>query len=579
MTASAIVRKARRLTKDRVLRRWLLSRSWRKRTPPVFDAHRPPYLKDVLPLHPEAIAPAATAAFRSLRGGTPRRSVDIPLPGEPVRLSPGEAGLLFTRPYDDIETQLAVYRFAWLPLLDGAIEPGWVETLWQEFAERLGTPDTDWAWHPYTATERAINILDYGSRYGLPGSVDDTLSLLNRHTTAIAGRLEYFGDHNTSNHLSNNGRGLYRLGLELGLPAARDMGLRILLAEADRIFLRSGVLREGSTHYHLLLTRNYMDVFLAARTHGRPEADRLGELAKQAFAVLPQFLLGGGLPLVGDVSPDSPPAFLACLLPGGDLHDGWAANLSAVDRAAVQRLRDSARGVSTSHLMADGWTRYVAGEWSALWHVAPGGWAPMAGHAHQDTGSFELHWGTTPLFVDPGRGTYGDGGEAAFFVSALAHNTLTIAGHDPYPPNKPYYEEEFRRNVCGLPPRVQQQRDGLSISFDGFRRLRGAGSAERSFSFQRDALTISDTLQGTARLPTVRRLHTPWSTTLVDGSAIITTPIGRFRVEAETPLTVREGKRWTAYGVAEPAHIIEADAAVQLPARLKLHVQRVESGA
>src|SRR5690606_15729932 len=136
-------------------------------------------------------------------------------------------------------------------------DPAWLTLLWQAWAERFGRPDDGWAWHPYSAAERVVNILDFAQRRGLPAPADHTAALLARHAPAIAERLEYFGEHHTSNHLSNNGRGLYRLGLALGLPAATEMGMRILLAEAERIFAPSGVLREGSSHYHLLLTRNY----------------------------------------------------------------------------------------------------------------------------------------------------------------------------------------------------------------------------------------------------------------------------------------------------------------------------------
>jgi len=571
---AAAVRKARRLADDPVLRRWLLSQSWRKRHQQAFEAHRPPYLQGHLPLGHEAVPPATAASFRTLDGGSPQRPVELPLPGETIRLHPGEAGLLFDRPYSDIETQLAVYRFAWLPLLAGSIEEAWTEALWREFEKRFSSPDDSWAWHPYTAAERAINLLDYSAQHGLPGSRNDTLALLNRHVSAIAARLEYFGDHNTSNHLSNNGRGLYRIGLDLGLPAASEIGHRILLAEADRIFRPSGVLREGSTHYHLLLARNYIDAFLAARSQGRPETESFGEIARRALAVLSQLVLPGGLPLVGDISPDCPPAFLACLLPEGDLHSGWAARLSSADRWAVKALRDGAPAVSVDQLASDGWVRFSAGEWSALWHVAPTGWTPAAGHAHQDIGSFEAHWGAMPLFVDPGRGAYGETGEAGFFTSALAHNTLTVAGHDPYPPNKPYYDEEFRRSICGPRPHIQRRDEGVSIFFDGFRRVAGAGRVERSFRFRRDTLTIIDTVEGTARLPVARRLYTPWPTALLEGQAVISTPSGPFQVEAESPLVVTATKRWTAYGVAEPAFLIEATADVPLPTCLTLQVKR-----
>ena len=93
----------------------------------------------------------------------------------------------------------------------------------------------------------------------------------------------------------------------LGLEWAAECGARILEEEAKRIFSSSGVLREGSSHYHLLIARNYADAWLAARRHGRPEAAVLRDITSRAPAVVPWLILPGGMPLIGDVSPDCPP--------------------------------------------------------------------------------------------------------------------------------------------------------------------------------------------------------------------------------------------------------------------------------
>ncbi len=385
-----------------------------------------------------------------------------------MTLEPGSAESLFERKFADLETLLAVHRFAWLPLLGAAADPGWVDALWRAWMARHATPDGSWAWHPYTAAERAVNILDYGRRIGLPGAREVTVALLARHAPVIAGRLEYFGEHNTSNHLSNNGRGLFRLGLDLGMPEYADLGGRVLLAEAARIFAPSGVLREGSSHYHLLLTRNYVDAWLAARACERPEAGALEDVARRSLEAVPCLVLPGGMPLVGDISPDCPPSHLAGLLPGGDLESGWCNLLPPDRRAALAALRASCRPVSPDRAASDGWTRFSAGPWSALWHTPPDGWPPMPGHGHQDMGGFELHHGPHRVLVDPGRGAYGGTGEAARYASSSVHNSLMVDGHDPYPTNRPYYDDVFRHRVAGTGPRIQRERDGVTVDHDGF---------------------------------------------------------------------------------------------------------------
>ena len=48
-----------------------------------------------------------------------------------------------------------------------------------------------------------------------------------------------------------------------------------------------------------------------ARKFDRPETDTLGQIAGRALSVCPLFDLPGGLPLIGDISPDCPPDYLA----------------------------------------------------------------------------------------------------------------------------------------------------------------------------------------------------------------------------------------------------------------------------
>ncbi len=558
-----------------MLRRWVVGAALGRRPGGVaFEPHRPPYLAD-MPLAVGEAEPAFVQPYSTIHANeaaAPRKPLILALPGETVLLAPGDERSLFQREFSDMEARLAAYRFAWLPLMGRTIEPGWVQALWSTFVACFAQPDSSWAWHPYTLAERAINILDYARRSGFPGRPPEVVAQLTQHASAIAGRLEYFGDHNTSNHLSNNGRGLYRLGLALGLPGAIELGKRILLAEAQRIFGPSGMLREGSTHYHLLLTRNYADAFLAARVHARPEAGELAQIVSRGLAVLHHLTLPGGLPLIGDISPDCPPEFLACLLPGGNLASGWTALLAPDERAALEDLRKPLPLTRMEEVTLEGWARFTAGGWAALWHVAPEGWAPMPGHGHQDIGSFEAHWGRMPLIVDPGRGAYGETGDAAFYTSAAAHNGLMIDDHEPYPPNKPYYDSTFRHAICGAPPCIHRLPDGLTMAFEGYRRFPGIGRVQRSFRFDPQALTINDEIEGNGRRSIVRRLHSPWPMERAADGVLLRTPSGDFRIASEGELLVSQVRRWTAYGTPAAAWVVEIASRVDLPARFSMRV-------
>lgn len=566
---SALVRKAQQVFSDPVLRRWLIGRAIGRRPPePPFTPHVPPYLQGVSPL--AGGTGDGGQRFEELAAGRPTAPLELPLPGETIRVSPGEERVLFKTRFADTETLLALHRFAWIPLLGDKADPAWVQALWTAWRETHGVPGDGWAWHPYTAAERAVNILAFGRRHGLPAPIADTVQTLCAHGPAIAERLEYFGEHNTSNHLSNNGRGLYLLGLELGLVECSHMGARLLIEEAKRIFLPSGILREGSSHYHLLITRNYLEAWLAARAHGRPEAATLESIAARALAAVRELSLPGGMPLVGDISPDCPPAFLDGLRGGGG---GWVALLEATDRDALAALQGSVGSVSHPDLKADGWLRAEFGPWTGLWHAAPAGWSSMPGHGHQDIGGFEVHFGAEPVFIDIGRGAYGETGAAAHARSGRAHNTLLVDGLDPYPPNRPYYDDRFRRRTAGPPPVHGAERDGVFLRHTGYSRLPDVGAVERRWSFSDASFSIFDRVEGSGRHRFERLLHTSLPVMQTTGGVVIHGIDTAYRVTADGHLSFEPANRWRAYGMDEPATVIRVRNESALPFQAALKVE------
>lgn len=556
VTLPALLRKGRQLLADPALRTWLVGRmTGRYPAPPIFTVHRPPYVDQMLPLQVEPPSADHLPVFTPpVEPGYP---FEVALPGLVQNLDPAAPAIFFDTPCTDIETELARHRFAWLPLVD-AVPAGWFTSLWSIWRERF--MDTDgWHWHPYTAAERVVNILDGVRRFGTPADTGELTADLARHAPKIADQLEYFGPHDTFNHLANNGRGLYRLGCALSLPKARALGFEILRHEAAQIFLPGGTLREGSTHYHSLYVRNYLDVWLAALRHGYVEqAVVLQETAARLLGAAKTLVLPGGLPLIGDISPDCPPAFLAGIADGVC---AWTATLAAADQDRVRALANTVSAVGIETLQGDGWLRADHGRWSALASAPAAGWPFIPGHAHQDLGSAEVHLDGAPLFVDPGRGAYGESGDAALYRSATIHGTLRIDDSDPYPPNKPYYTDPFRAHVAG-PAAIARHDDGFTLTHGGYRRL-GVETVQRRWRFAANGMRIEDTLSERGRHRLERALVTPLAVAVDGNTAIVD---GRVRVRADgiqprlDPVTV-----WGAYGVGAPGTRIVFETTQNLP--------------
>jgi hypothetical protein len=526
----ALLRKARQVGQDPVLRRWLFERLLDKTPgPPAFKAHCPPYLAS-LELGP---SPQPDQRFATFALSKPAKALVLDLAGLAVTVHPHEAAHLFKRQFDDIEQLLALHRFAWA---DEDCDPDWVALLWQEWLKRFACPDTSWAWHPYTAAERAINLLTFAHRHGLPEPFDASWRGLATHAPAIASRLEYFGPHYTGNHLANNGRGLFRIGTALGWSQATELGGKILLEEAKRIFGPSGMLIEGSSHYHLLLARNYGQAAAWAEQVQWPQAAALQTIAERARFAAGGLFLSGGLPLIGDISPDLPPAKLC---------------------PQFER--------TEADLSADGWHRFEEGDWSLLLYAPPDGWVPMPGHGHQDLGSFELHWRGVPLIVDPGRGRYGDTGEAAEYLSAIVHNNLKFIGRDwktrePRPTNRPYYAPEFRRRIGGTPPSFFRSMQRFELSYP----MNGA-TISRRFVALGNRFIIEDSVAGRGKKVIERSVVIPQPVEIKNTQATFATPMGKIRLTEETALLSESITRWARYGQGQPATILGTHVKARLP--------------
>ena len=570
---SSLIRKIRQLRGDPVLRQWLVGRALgRWPGEPAFTPHKPPYLDGLLTLASET----PSCDFQELPGAEPSAPLILDLAGQTLEVEPGQETALFERHFDDTETLLALHRFAWMADQGGAVDPAWVQALWQAWLEKFAEPSHDWPWHPYTAAERAINILNFARRHGLPGDQQKTLRCLAGHAPLIAERLEYFGDHHSSNHLANNGRGLFILGLTLGLEKAARVGEAILLAEAERIISPSGILREGSSHYHLLVTRNYLEAWLCARRHDQASVQVLKDVASKLLAAASIFDMPGGFSVVGDISPDCPPAYLTSILSGSN--DGWLGTLDDEERVAFLALRDVYRK-APSKTINDGWVSGQFANWCGLWHADPEGWSHMPGHGHQDIGSFDLNYGNEAVIIDPGRGAYGETGGAARYRAGEMHNALQVDGADPFPANKPYYDERFRRKISREGLKLRKTETGIGVRHHGFSRLKGVGAHERTWHFDGGRVVVSDALEGSGKHTQTRTLITPLEVSPAGKDFILSGANSRFRIScADSNVTARVVPitRWLAYAKGVPASALIFTSSDALPFSGEISILKVD---
>ena len=279
-----------------------------------------------------------------------------------------------------------------------------------------------------------------------------------------------------------------------------SLGCEILLAG---ILAPSGILNEGSSHYHLLYTQRYIDVWFHAERHKRSERTQFADIAQRMLAVAAHLAVNGRFPLIGDISPDCTPQYLEGLWQGLDEPPGWVGRLSKEEWQALMALRAGASSVDLDQLRRDGWLRHQHGHWTGLWHSSPQGWSAMPGH-HQDI-QFRVGFRWCSLIVDLDVIAMAIGTQVKN-VKASAHSGLVLNSASPYPPNKPYYDDAFRESVCGPSPEMSVDSDMVSLHHTGYSRFSNIGGVSRTWSFRDAALTINDQVEGYGQVQLTRAL-------------------------------------------------------------------------
>lgn len=550
-------RTTRRLLLDSTFRRWSLWR-WRHNWPlgeTDTDARLPPYIS----LSPQN---ESCAILAEKPQSAPQGRLTLSLPGETLEIEhPHEL-------FDRARNPLLLHGFAWI----GGVPPQWMGALWAEWVKRFGQPKQGHpSWNPWATTSRALALLHQAQAIGLPGAGPS----LCVHAKQIVSHLQYRGEGKTGSLLALQGHALLRLGLGLGMPQTTEDGLKILLHEARRLILPSGISAEGSSIAHLRLTRAYADSWLAARQAKLPEASLLEHFTSRLLAVIPAITLPGELPLIGDALSCEPVTAFACLHRHAALEGTWIDTLDSESRQAFHTLRDSSFQPDLEALRIDGWLRLDKAPWSGLWHASPSGWPELSGLAHHDQGSFALHYEGVPVFIDPGCAGWNSQDE---YAGSCLHNGIELDNQSISPNNRAIYSDAFRRDVLPHQPDLRTESDGVSLDSEGFNRLGGPRETSRRWQFEGDSLSISEHIKGTGRFRITRRLITPFTATQEeDGSVILQGPHGlRFKIEGGIPAQISDAWRTLPNGGLGPVRVIEfTHKKITLPYRAQITVTKL----
>lgn len=423
--------------------------------------------------------PAVEGPFEAVPGFLKRIP---PLPGHSKPVSRTLAELRPPPPLvgEDIERWHSLHRWGWMiGALDNVLAEPEIPLYASTWAADFSGKPEDAAWESYSLSERIANICVLAAIHnGLRDAASLETALL-QWAHLLDRRLECYGQR-TNNHVLNNARALYLLGAFADLVYYRTLA-RALLAEWLAVLVPGGCLREGSSHYHLLVLRWLNDVLWAARSCADRETIATVEPIVSAMRDVGRLLVTepGACVRVGDVSPDITPRALRDFTTRAYGDEAWP------DPPAI--------GL---HHRGE-WWRWQSDDAVIVWRLPSSPTPPHPTHAHADLTSFTLTVHGEPVVIDSGRYDYTRSPQGMFGTTAVAHSVLLLDGFGPVAAAigaidaRAIHRTSLEVHSDGAPHGAR-----LVIRHNGFARVARDVHHERSFDVQPGSVRIVDRLDG-----------------------------------------------------------------------------------
>jgi hypothetical protein len=478
-------------------------------------------------------------------------SDQIQVPAGPLRLKLATGYLEFNQwpewniQFNDSEQFASLHRWNWLlRALTDELEPvdsQWGEALIRSWLFTMPCLPSGDAGDSYTAGERISNACLF-FRYTSDSWVQiphDISSALHCMALDLANHIEYFPGDLSGNHVFNNARALLFAGHCCEDPKLITLG-RSLIQERLPVLLESnGFLREGSSHYQFLFTRWLLEMrILAEECSDYETLDVLILYITQAvdacrFFQVPSTNSETVVPTFGDVSPDCEPEWLWDLpfsspayiessgiyTPSSNLSgwamlfSDWVSNVShdhVVDTIS-NRDQKSFAILPWRSFSDAGWHRIDYLGWTAILHTENSSGPAISTHAHYDLCSFVLYKDGRELLIDAGRLDYTASAIGRYGIKAHAHNTVTLNGCPPMLlRGDRFFPERYRRALCSVDIKENENNLVMRIDHDGFMRLGGGIKHHiREFIFSVDNVEIIDRLEGNGSYCMESFFHSP----------------------------------------------------------------------
>jgi hypothetical protein len=390
------------------------------------------------------------------------------------------------------------------------------ESMLQSWIDSAPSDARDAAWESYSVSERMVHwCFCITLLWNVPRFREQTYPVLARqlrlHADWLAGHLETEKIHN---HLINNGRALYTVGLFLNMPEHRSLGWSLLERELDRQVLPDGFLREQSVPYHLLLTRTFIECHLLASLAKEKMSPTFTDRVRKMVDVAAAFVRpDGSCPLIGDVSPDIELNVLAGTIAAGQVDFHMPQSVPMTEQGSWL-VGGAAKFISpvetrTVFLPDAGYVIHRTDDLHLVFHTDPR--AEIVRHGHADALGICLWRHGREILRDSGNFSYRFDPWWTYFHGPAGHTGISLAGLPCYPLTDflaPWYAEDYRRASAGLAkPREVSPWTCVSGWHSGYSRLGSRLIVRRRLILGPEYLWVTDWMEGQNR----QRFEARWN--------------------------------------------------------------------
>lgn len=366
-------------------------------------------------------------------------------------------------------------------------------------------------WDSYSVSERIVNwILIFGCKNKNNDSILN--DAIQSHMYYLSTNLEYRGEE-TNNHILNNARALIISGCYSGNKTYVENGLDILTGNMVFMIRPSGFLREGSSHYQLLICRTFIEILLFLNKYN-PEfiTDILIAHAYKTWLAACALLELENFPFIGDISPDFNAEFHYSVKEiGGLIFDnnsladvsdiaGWG-KVILNNFPVLPNYNKYTQDCKPVNYLEAGYFFHKTSLYEVCVFVNSESIVNSWSHAHSDAGGFCLSWNGDEVISDQGRLSYINSKLNNLMRSAEGNSSITIDEREPRLIHGINSIPDSLPNCCHDKPAIiscyeEGDHSVLKISNLGFSRLGHDISVTRTFFFYEEYMEIFDNYEG-----------------------------------------------------------------------------------